>query len=108
MKGQELKILFNRDKAYLTPNKSMTLQQVGLSEYAQTKGFQSPAYWLVQVINYIETERRIFCKVLSYHTDYAELNYSPQLLLQLKEVDIVTFRTIDTSILRRVSQRLGF
>lgn len=54
MDGQELKILFNHDKAYLTPDHPMTFEQIGLPEIAK-KGFKSPAYWKFIVKRYLST-----------------------------------------------------
>jgi len=67
MKGQELKILFKQDKAYLTNDRPMTFEQVDLPDIAKRKGFKSPAYWTIRVINHRENERKIFCEVLSYN-----------------------------------------
>ncbi len=96
MIGQELKILFNEDKAYLTPNRSMTFKQIGL-EHIEKKVFRFPAYWTFRIKKYIEHERRIFCDILSYNigeTDF-ESNQK-QLSAILNTLETVTFRSIDT------------
>ncbi len=96
MKGQELKILFYQDTAYLTSYKPLTFKQVQLPEYAQTKGFKQPAYWTVRVINHIESKKKLFCDVISYHVGETELNYTQQVLDKIDNIEIVTFRDIDT------------
>lgn len=98
MKGQELKILFKKDKAYLTSNKPMTLDQVSLPDFAQRKGFKSPAYWIVRVLNHKENEKRLFCEVVSYNTGETEFGYNQKKISEkLEGIDFVTFRNIDTS-----------
>ena len=98
MKGQELKILFKQDKAYLTNDRPMTFEQVDLPDIAKRKGFKSPAYWTIRVINHRENERKIFCEVLSYNLGETEFEYNQkQLLDELNDVEVVTFRSIDTS-----------
>jgi len=57
MIGQKLKILFKQDKAYLTTNKPMSFTQLDLPEVA--KCFKFPAYWIVEVLNYIESEKKL-------------------------------------------------
>jgi len=96
MKGQELKILFRLDKAYLTEDKSFTFAQLGLPEIAKT--FKVPAYWTIIVLNYIKPEKRIFCEITSYQVGKAEFeNNQKRIADTLNDLDIVTFRSIDTS-----------
>ena len=107
MKGQELKILFKQDKAYLTNDKSMTFEQVVMPDIAK-KGFKSPAYWTIRVINYIENERKIFCEVLSYNLGETEFeNNQKQFLNELNNVEVVTFRDINTGGLLRTLNGSG-
>jgi len=65
MIGQELKILFKQDKAYLTPDNPLSLSQAGLPDVA--KSFKSPSFWRIRVLDYKEGERKLFCEILSYH-----------------------------------------
>jgi len=96
MDGQELKILFNHDKAYLTPDHPMTFEQIGLPEIAK-KGFKSPAYWTFIVKRYFEHERKIFCEVLSYHTGETEFESNQREISGiLNTLKTVTFKSIDT------------
>lgn len=74
----------------------MTFKQVQLPEYALTKGFKSPAHWVVKVVKHIESEKRIFCDILSYNIGDIELNYTQQVLDKIDDIEIVTFRDIDT------------
>ena len=43
MKGQELKILFRKNKAYLTIDKALTFEQLGLPDIV--KEFKYNAFW---------------------------------------------------------------
>jgi hypothetical protein len=96
MKGQELKILFHDDKAYLTKDRFMTFDQLGLPEIAKT--FKAPAYWTIRVINYIELERKIYCEILSYQNGETEFGQTQiHLANKLNSLDIIKFRSIDTS-----------
>lgn len=61
MEGTELKILFNQDKAYLTPDRSMTFEQVDI-EHVKEKIFRSPAYWTFRVKNILRTNGKYFVK----------------------------------------------
>lgn len=94
MKGQEFKILFKQDRAYLTPDNPLTLIQAGLSDETP---FKSSAFWTIRVINYIETEQRLFCEILSYHVGETDFPFNQQSITnKLKAIKSVTFRHIDT------------
>jgi hypothetical protein len=96
MTGQELKILFLNDKAYLTKDRHMTFAQLDLPEVA--KSFKAPAFWTIRIINYIETQKKIFCEVLSYQNGTIEFGYNQiQLADKLNTLEIVNFRSIDTT-----------
>jgi hypothetical protein len=73
MTGQEFKILFKQDRAYLTPEKSLTLSQVGLPEIAKT--FKAPAFWTIHVLNYREAEQKLFVKF--FHIRLAKQIFHP-------------------------------
>ncbi|MFN7115384.1 MAG: hypothetical protein ACK4TA_01215 [Saprospiraceae bacterium] len=106
MTGQELKILFQHDKAYLTNDRSMTFAQVGLPE--SVKSFKTPAYWTIRVINYNELEKKIFCEVLTYQNGETEFGYNQkQLADKLNNLEIVTFRSIDTTGLLKTSSGIA-
>ncbi len=95
MIGQELKILFRQDKAYLTPNRPLTFKQLGLPDIAKT--FKEPAYWTIRVLNYIETEKKIFCKITSYQVGETIFGNNQELLSdKLNDLKTVTFSSIDT------------
>lgn len=100
MTGQELKILFKHNKAYLMAERPMTFDQLDLPEVA--KSFKSPAYWTIRVLNYSETEKKIFCEILSYQNGETEFGYNQQQLSdKLTDLQNVTFRSIDTTGLLR-------
>lgn len=97
MKGQELKIIFNQNNAYLTTDKSMTLEQVSLPDFVKGKVFKLPAYWTIKVIDHSESEKKIFCEIISYHTGKTEFEYNQkQLSNKLNEIEFITFRGVDT------------
>jgi hypothetical protein len=96
MKGQEFKILFEKDKAYLTTDKPLTFLQVELSGIA--KSFKGSAFWTIRVLNHIETEKKLYCEILSYNVGDTEFSYTQKSLAsKLHEIEKVTFRSIDTS-----------
>jgi len=112
MKGLELKILFKDNYAYLTLDKPLTFEQVGLSAIPvinNMKGFKTPAYWTVKVINHSELEKRIFCEIISYHVGDTNFNnYSKQLLDKLNDIEVITFKSIDTyGLLKTLNVRAG-
>lgn len=95
MTGQEFKILFKQDKAYLASDRPLTLQQVGLPEIA--KSFKAPAFWTFRVLNYKETEQKLFCEVLSYQVGDTDFSVNQKAFAdKLRTIETVTFRSIDT------------
>ena len=100
MKGQDLKILFKDDMAFLTEEVALNLNQVHISD--SPVKFQSSAFWTIRVINYIEKENRLFVEVLSYHVGETEfLSNQIELADTLISIEKVTFKSIDTSGLLR-------
>lgn len=96
LQGQELLILFKQDKAFLTKDKPLTFEQVSLPEIAK-KGFKTNAYWTLRVINHNESQRKIFCEVLSYNVGETEFGYNQtQLSDKLNGLVSITFKSIDT------------
>lgn len=95
MTGQELKVLFKEDKAYLTADRPLSFKQLGLPEVAET--FKLPAYWTIKVLKYIEEEKKIYCEVISYHVGVTEFGHYQKLIAdKLNDIQIVTFRSIYT------------
>lgn len=95
MRGQELKIVFKDDMAFLTEEVALDFKQVQISD--EPFKFQAPAFWTIRVINYIESEKRLFVAVLSYHV--GETKFPPnqiELADILMSVEKVTFKSIDT------------
>lgn len=100
MTGQELRIIFNEDKAYLTTDRPLTFKQLNLPDSA--KSFKSPAYWIIKVLRYIESEKKIYCEIVSYNVGGTTFGSNQiQLSDKLNDLEIVTFRSIDTSGLLR-------
>ena len=58
MTGQELKIIFRQDKAYLTADRPFTFEELDLPDFAKT--FKEPAYWTIKVLRYREVEKNYF------------------------------------------------
>jgi hypothetical protein len=100
MTGQEFKILFKQDKAYLTPDEPLTFGQVGLPEIA--KFFKAPAFWTFRILNYKEAEQKLFCEILSYQVGDTDFSINQKTFAdKLKAIETVTFRSIDTGGLLR-------
>lgn len=95
MKGQELKILFKKDMAFLTEEIALDFNQVQLPD--PNVKFKASAYWTIRVINYREDENKLFVDILSYHVGDTEFS-SDQVELSdiLVTIDKVVFKSIDT------------
>lgn len=96
MIGQELKLIFKGDKAYLTDEKSLGFDK--LKPSFNFSSFASEVFWIIRVLNYIPNEQRLFVEVLSYNsgvTEFSEkqLGLSP-ILLNIREI---TFKSINTA-----------
>lgn len=95
MKGQELKILFRQDKAYLTEDRPLSFELIGLPEYAKT--FKEPAYWTIKVLNYSENEKKLFYKITSYQVGETEFESNQKLFAdKLNDLQIITFNDLVT------------
>lgn len=95
MKGQVLKIIFEEDKAFLAVGRPMTFQQLGLPAIA--KKFKEPAFWTIRVLNYIETEKKIFCEIISYKVGVTAFDRNQiQIGDKLNEIEKISFKSIDT------------
>ncbi|MES2655887.1 MAG: hypothetical protein V4620_09885 [Bacteroidota bacterium] len=96
MKGQELIINFEGNKAYLTEEKVFTLQELNLSNFV--KGFPNPTSWRIKVINYIIEEKKIFVDILDYQTGFQSFS-NFQLLPnnELNTIEKVAFKNVDTN-----------
>lgn len=96
MKGQELKIIFKGNLAFLTEEVALDFKQVKISEFPVK--FKAHAFWTVQVINYIESERKLYVEVLIYQVGETVFS-NDQLALAdtLMLIEDVTFRSIDTT-----------
>lgn len=100
MTGQEFKILFKHEKAYLTQEKSLALDQVGLPDIAKT--FKSSAYWTIKVLNYREDEQKLYCEILSYQVGDTDFSTNQNMFAdKLRAIEKVSFRSIDTTGLLR-------
>ena len=100
MKGEELKILFKDNLAFLTEEVALDFNQVEISNLPVK--FKAPAFWIVRVINYIENEGRLFVEVLSYQVGETEFSHKQiELADILISIEKVTFKSIDTTGLLR-------
>jgi len=96
MIGQELKILFWQDKAYLTTDRPLTFEQLGLPDVAKT--FKKPAFWTIKVLSHIENEKKIFCEIKSYQVGETEFGSRQKSLAdKLNDLRNITFKSIDTT-----------
>ena len=95
MIGQELKILFKQGKAYLTTDRAMTLEQLGLSYVKKTS--KDSAYWIIKVLKYIEAEKKICCEVISYCKGDTNFEISQKLIAdKLNDLQVIAFDNVDT------------
>ena len=103
MKGEEFKIKFIGKNAYLNENKYInTEDMVDLPKPYQF--FKSKAYWKVKILNYLPMERKIHCEVISYNNGDTEFETNQiGYQNQLQNIDIITFRSIDTNGLLKTS-----
>lgn len=96
MIGQELKILFEEDRAQIGPGKFLSFDQLGLPAIA--KSFKAPAYWTIQVLNIEATSKKLYCSVQAYHVGQTHFdNHQLKLQETLNSIEIITFRSIDTA-----------
>lgn len=96
MKGQELKIIFKTDLAFLTEEVALDFNQVKIS-HSSVK-FQAPAFWTIRVINHIENENRLFVEILSYQVGETKFSSAQLELVDiLISIEKVTFKSIDTT-----------
>lgn len=102
IKGQELKLLFKENMAFLTQEVALDFKQVDICAMPIT--FKAPAFWTVRVLGYLENEKRLHVEVLDYQVGETEFS-SDQLRLVdiLIEVEKVTFKDIHTPSLFKTS-----
>lgn len=95
MKGETFKILFHKDKGYLSNECQLDLEQLSLSEYGRI--FKDPAFWQVKILNHIENENKLYLEILSYEIGETEFTYLPEYRLQkINAIKKVTFKSINT------------
>jgi len=100
MKGQDLKILFKEDMAFLTEEVALDFKQVQISDMPIR--FKAPAFWTIRVINYIESEKKLFVEVLDYQVGESKFSHNQiQLADILIGIEKVSFKSIDTTGLLR-------
>lgn len=100
MKGQELKIIFKDDLAFLTEEVALNFNHLNLPD--SSVKFKAPAFWTIRIINHLENDNRLFVEVLSYHVGETQFSRN-QIELEdtLISIEKVTFKSIDTSGLLR-------
>ncbi len=105
MTGLELKIIFKHDKALLSSNKTLSLEQIGLPD--PTRKFKPKAYWCIKVLDHIENEKRLFVEILSYRvgaTDFSD--HQKSLFDALNSIEKITFKSIETNGLLRTLAKI--
>lgn len=95
MEGNEIKIKFLNDKAFLVPEKSLMLGQLEGLPVGRT--FELPAFWVVKILSYKPDEKKIFVKILEYNLGECDFSQSQlSLSVDLSLIEKVTFNGIDT------------
>ncbi len=95
MKGKKLKIKFYRNQACLTTDKFIRLEQLNLPPIA--KVFEYQTFWSINVLNYNEDNKTIFCEIISYEVGNTDFDYHQKLISdKLNQVEIIRFKSIDT------------
>lgn len=95
MKGQELILVFQNDRVFLTPEKSISIHQI---EYLH-KDIDSfkPSYWKIRVIGYREAERRLFSEILSYELGIVNFPFNQLTIAkELNDVEVLAFRGLSS------------
>ena len=98
MIGQELKIVFKEDKAYLVTDTPLTFDEVEIGDWAKSRGFKGPAFWEVKVLLYDPNRGQINVDVLSYKTgdtDFSSLQKN--IADELRTIKKVVFKGISTN-----------
>ncbi len=96
MTGEILTILFKDAKAYIVNGLPMQLNQLGLFE--KVRMHRELANWVVEVLNYIDSEKRIFCKIIEYNLGFNDFDENQKRISnQLMEIRAITFQSIDTA-----------
>lgn len=92
MNGQEIKILFYKDKGYLTSERAMSIEQFDIPQ--EITEFKR-SYWVVKVLDYAENE--IFCQVLTCHLGHIDFDENQKSFAdKLNKIQSVKFRNIIT------------
>ncbi len=95
MTGNELIIIFKKDKAYLTLNKPLNFTQLELPAIA--KSFKSSAFWTLKVLKHFEDQNKIHCEILNYQIGEPEFSEEQIAYTEsLSKINTITFRSIDT------------
>lgn len=103
MIGEELIIIFDQDKAYLTKDRALDFKQVDIHDVV--KRFHQPAFWKISVLNHILEEKKLFAEILSYHVGILDFPSNQKLLAsKLNAIEIVKFKSIDTGGLLRTAK----
>lgn len=99
MKGQKLKITFYRNQACLTTDKFLRLEQLNLPTIA--KVFEYKTYWNINVLNYNEDDKSLFCEIISYEVGETQFDYHQKLISdKLNQVEKIKFKDINTKSLQ--------
>lgn len=97
MKGQEIKIIFKDDKAFIAPHRAMSLVNAGIPISLSERNFTRPSYWNIKVINFNESDNILFCEIVSYEVGETDFpNNQIALFSQLEKVQLVKYKSLDT------------
>ncbi|WP_163324850.1 hypothetical protein [Draconibacterium mangrovi] len=95
MIGNELKIKFRFDKAYLVDGHPLSLSQ--LEGFPKERTFEEPAFWVIKVLNYRPNENKLFVDILEYNIGESQFNlYQTRVSEQLSKIERISFNGINT------------
>jgi len=96
--GQIINIKFKEGRAFITENKWLSLEQLGL--HLTNRSFDIPAVWTVQVMKHFQDEKRLSVNIRSYNLGMTEFpTHQKQLAPLLDDIEQISFTNIDTKVL---------
>ncbi|MDA3613321.1 hypothetical protein [Polluticaenibacter yanchengensis] len=96
MKGQELKIIFKDNHAFLTNEVALNFNQVQISAIYEPIA-KEQSYWKIRVINYIQSENKLHVDVIKHFkgaTNFEAFQLEYENILMT--IEQVTFKNINT------------
>lgn len=98
MIGEELRINFIKDRAYLTPNNPLRFEQLGISKIFKVNII--PAHWIVKVLKLNKELNELHLEFLFYEEGNSTFSaIQTNSFDELKSVEKITFRNLSTDII---------